>query len=275
MYLPTGQRYVTMKNLADIKLYLFDLDGTIYHDGVLIGEAKNTLQTLRKGGGKIVYLTNNSSTTKKAYLEKLQKVGILEEEDVVYSSLDCAVDFLQKNRKNQKIYAVATGQVCDELKNRSISLVDDEHYLEADILLLTFDKELSYKKLIIANELIVLGKEYISTHPDFVCPTRGISIPDAGSFIELFKASSGRAPDLILGKPYTYMADFLIDTLGVTRAQTAMVGDRLYTDIQFGINAGLTTVLVLSGETTKEMYENSGVTVDCILSDVNELVKYL
>ncbi len=264
-----------MKNVANTKLYLFDLDGTIYHDGVLIGDAKNTLQTLRANGGKIVYLTNNSSCTKDAYEEKLKKVGIYEEEDVVYSSLDCAVDFFKKNRESKRIYAVATEAVKAYLKAQGLLLVDEENAHEADILLLTFDKELNYQKLVVANELMVLGKEYISTHPDYVCPTRGISIPDAGSFIELFKASNGRTPDLIIGKPYTYMADFLVDSMGIPREQVTMVGDRLYTDIQFGINAGINTVLVLSGETTLQAYEESGKEVDYVLKDVNELPKFL
>ncbi len=262
-----------MKSLKDVKLFLFDLDGTIYHDGELIGNAKETLQTLRARGSKIVYLTNNSSCTQACYAEKLSGIGILEEGDIVYSSLDCAIDFFTRRRAGKKLYVVACEEVKEYLKAHGMSLVDDERAREADILLLTFDQTLTYKKIVIANELIVLGKEYISTHPDFVCPTKGISIPDAGAFIEMFKASSGRTPDIVLGKPYAYMADFLVDSLGVSRDETAMVGDRLYTDIQFGINAGVQTALVLSGETTLEQYEKSGVKADYVLKNVDELVK--
>ncbi len=261
-----------MGKINDIQLYLFDLDGTIYHDGELIGDAKNTLRALREGGAKIVYLTNNSSCAKDCYEEKLTNIGIFDERDTVYSSLDCAVDFFTRNRAGKKVYAVASEEVRSFLKNKGIALVDDGHAKEADIILLTFDKELSYEKIVLANELMVLGKEYISTHPDFVCPTKGISVPDAGSFIEMFKASSGRSPDIILGKPYTFMADFLVDRMGIPGKRTAMVGDRLYTDIQFGVNAGIKTILVLSGETTLEQYEKSGVKVDLVLTDINSLV---
>ncbi len=260
-----------MNKLVDAKLFLFDLDGTVYHDGALIGDAKKSLEFLRDNGYKIVYLTNNSSVTKLDYEKKLKGVGILEKDDIIYSSLDCAIDFFNKFRAGKKVYALATEKVKEYLKDNGLNLVDDEVAHSADILLLTFDKELDYNKIVIANELLVLGKEYISTHPDKVCPTKGISIPDAGAFIEMLKASSGREPDIILGKPYSYMADFLICGMGVEKNQTVMVGDRLYTDIMFGKNAGILTALVLSGETTVDLYNESGISCDFVLKDINQI----
>ncbi len=260
-----------MEKLKNAKLFLFDLDGTIYHDGVLIGDVKNTLRVLRETGGKVVYLTNNSSCARDCYEEKLKRIGIFEEEDIVYSSLDCAVDFFTKLRKGKKVYALASEEVRKYLTAQGLELVKEEDYLSADILLMTFDQTLDYPKMVHANELMVLGKEYIATHPDYVCPTRGISIPDVGSFIEMFKRSNGRVPDIVLGKPHPYMAEFLVDGMGIPREEAVMLGDRLYTDIQFGVNAKINTVLVLSGETTKEEYEKSEVTADYVLADVNAL----
>ncbi len=262
-----------MEKINGAKLFIFDLDGTVYHDGELIGDAKNTLQFLRENGCKVVYLTNNSSSTKDAYVKKLQNIGILEQSDIVYSSLDCAVDFFKKNRAGKKVYALATANVSEYLKAQGLNILSDEDAHDADVLLMTFDKELNYNKLVIANELLVLGKEYISTHPDAVCPTSGISIPDAGSFIELLKCSSGRTPDVILGKPYSYMAEFLLDNLGIEKESSYMVGDRMYTDIMFGKNADINTILVLSGETTEKIYSESGLTVTFKLKDLNEIPK--
>ncbi len=264
-----------MNKLSDAKLFLFDLDGTIYHDGTLIGDAKNTLTFLRERGCKVVYLTNNSSCTINEYVEKIGRVGILEKEDIIYSSLDCAVDFFKANRAGKKIYTLATENVKNYLIEKGLNIVNDTNPYDADIVLLTFDKELNYKKMVIANDLLVMGKEYISTHPDAVCPTKGISIPDAGSFIEMFKASNGRVPDLILGKPYSYMSDFLIKSLGIKKEQTFMVGDRLYTDIKFGINSGINTITVLSGETTEQMYNESNIRSDYLLKDINEIPKII
>lgn len=262
-----------MGSIINTKLFIFDLDGTIYHDGILIGDAKNTLQTLRNNGGKIVYLTNNSSRSKKAYVERLKNIGIFESQDVVYSSLDCALDYYKKYKNGKTVYAVATQEVTDYLISNGMKVVDES--VDADIILLTFDTELTYKKIKRANELMVMGKEYISTHPDEVCPSTGISLPDAGSFIKMFKSSSGRLPDVILGKPYTYMADFLVDGFGISKDQITMFGDRLSTDIMFGVNSGINTALVLSGEATLEQAKASGIKIDEIIKDVNELPKIL
>ncbi len=262
-----------MKDAISPKLFLFDLDGTIYHDSVLIGDAKNTLKFIRENDCKIVYLTNNSSCTKVAYEKKLRAVGVLEKEDIIYSSLDCAVDFLKANRAGKKIYSLATKEVRNYLTAQGLFVLDNDNAESADILLLTFDKELDYDKIVIANRLLVSGKEYISTHPDTVCPTCDISIPDAGSFMEMFKSSSGRMPDIILGKPYAYMANYLLSALGEKKENTYMVGDRLYTDIMFGINAGIKTITVLSGETTRETYDKSGIKSDYLLKDINEIPK--
>lgn len=258
------------KDVSQLKMILFDLDGTVYHDDVLIGNAKQTFQKLRDNGIQIVYLTNNSSCTKNEYVEKLTKIGIFDKTDIIYSSLDCAVDFLNKYKNGKTVYAVATKKVKEFLSKNGIKLSN-----KADIVLLTFDKELNYKKIVKANELIANGSEYIVTHPDFVCPTKGVSIPDVGSFIELFKASNGKTPSIVIGKPYRYMAEFLLEKLKFSNENVAMVGDRIYTDIQFGVNSKITSILVLSGETTLEQYKSGNVNADYVLQDINFLPELL
>ncbi len=264
-----------MNHLSAAKLFIFDLDGTVYQSGRLIGDAKNTLKFLRDRGSKIVYLTNNSICTQQEYVEKLTALGILEEGDSIYSSLDCAVDFFHKYLKDKKVYVVGTQAVRNYLASQGLELVNDKAPYEADVVLLTYDKELTYQKIVTANELLVMGKEYIATHPDAVCPTSGISAPDAGTFIEMFRISSGRTPNMILGKPYPFMANFLINNLGIAKEQTFMVGDRLYTDILFGVNSGLNTITVLSGETTEGMYKESKIRSDYVFKDINEIPKYI
>ncbi len=255
--------------IKNAKLFLFDLDGTVYLDGELIGNAKQTLQFLRGQGAKIVYLTNNSSRDKNAYVERLKSIGILESGDIVYSSLECAVDYYKRNRAGKKVYVLSPDSVKKYLINQGMEIVSEEDYLSADIILLAFDTELTYDKIKKANDLMVLGKEYIATHPDSVCPAKGISIPDVGAMMQMFKASSGREADIILGKPYGYMVDYLLESIDADKSQTFMVGDRLYTDIKFGIDAGLNTILVLSGETSISEYEKSGLEVTHVLKDIN------
>lgn len=252
------------------KAFVFDLDGTLYLEDTLIGNVKDTLCTLRQNGKKIVYLTNNSSKTDDEYLQKLSKLGILENDDLFYSSLDAAVDYIKSNLSGAKIYPVCTDKVKEYLISCGLCVSDC-----ADTVLLTFDRELNYQKIVKANELLVLGAKYVATHPDVVCPAKGVSVPDLGSFIEMFYKSSGRRPNVITGKPYPEMANGIMKKINVLPSETVMVGDRLNTDIAFGLNSGFNTVLVYSGETTEDAYKKSKVKVDLAIKDVNEITKYL
>jgi len=253
--------------IKETKAFLFDLDGTLYLGDKLIDGVKETLSIIRSKGIKVVYLTNNSSKTKKEYRKKLKKLGLFDNRDIIYSSLDATVSYLNDNFSGEKVYAVATKKVVRFIKRKGIKISD-----HADVLVLAFDKEISYGKIVKANELLVKGAKYIATHPDKTCPTNDVYIPDAGSFIELFKTSSGRVPDVIIGKPSTVMSDYIVKMLGLKREEITMVGDRLSTDIQFGINAGFNTVLVYSGETDQTLYNVSPVKADIALKDVNGLI---
>ncbi|MBP5466671.1 MAG: HAD-IIA family hydrolase [Clostridia bacterium] len=253
-----------LKKVSATRALLLDLDGTVYLENELIGDVKNTLKYMRDIGVKIGYLTNNSSRTDDEYVEKLTKMGIFDERDIFYSSLDATIDFLKTNYPDKTVYPLATKKVTAVLETAGIKLSEN-----ADIVLLTFDKELNYEKMVKANELIVKGATYISTHPDNTCPAKDVFIPDAGSFISLFKTSSGREPDIIVGKPFTTMADMLVKILNLSRDKITMVGDRLHTDIAFGVNADFNTVLVLSGETTLDMAKVNPIKPTLILDDIN------
>lgn len=252
--------------IKDTKVVMLDLDGTVYLEGELIGDVIGTLNYLRDKGVQVVYLTNNSSGTDDAYYAKLKKMGVWDDRDIFYSSLDAAIDYLKANYPDKSVYPLATKSVCKHLEKSGIILKE-----QADIVLLTFDKELTYEKLVNANRLIVKGALYISTHPDATCPAKDVFIPDAGSFISLLKTSSGREPDIIIGKPMAVMADMLSQKLGVEKSKITMIGDRLHTDIAFGKNNGLNTALVLSGETTLEYAKTHPVKPDIIIEDINQL----
>jgi HAD superfamily hydrolase (TIGR01450 family) len=144
---------------------------------------------------------------------------------------------------------------------------------DADCVVLAFDTELTYEKLFHATNLIGKGRIYIATHPDFVCPSEEGDMPDAGACMALIEKTNGRMPDVIVGKPYQPMAEFVFDHYSVNPEDVAFVGDRLYTDIQFGINNKMTSILVLTGETTLEMLHKSDVHPDYVLESVNELRK--
>lgn len=257
-------------DLSNIKCFLLDLDGTVYLEGELIGDMKNTLSAIRKSGRRIVYLTNNSSKNSIEYVEKLKKIGIFEQGDIMYSSGDATISYVKNTYPNTPVYLVGTDALCKEFTDNGITLSKD-----SSVAILSYDTELTYKKIVDFAGLLNNGATYIVTHPDINCPAKAFPLPDAGSFISLFEKSTGRTPDLVIGKPNTVMGDGIMRLTGLRANQIIMVGDRLYTDIKFGVNNGFDSLLVFSGETTKSDYADSDVKATYTLDSLNDVVKYL
>ncbi len=253
------------------KVFLLDMDGTIYLDSTPIGDMINTLDKLRKAGKKIVYFTNNSSKTVSEYQNKLNNIGFWREGDEVYSSGTSAIWYLRKHHKNKRVYLLGTDELIKSFKDSGV-IIDDKN---PEIALLAYDTTIDFSKIKLFNEFLVKGATYIATHPDMVCPSKDISMPDVGSFIKMFEGSSGRLPEVIIGKPYGFMGEILEENFAIDRDKITMVGDRIYTDIKFGINCGFNSILVLSGETTKEIYKQSGVEPTLVLDSLNDVAELL
>ncbi|MBQ9116670.1 MAG: HAD-IIA family hydrolase, partial [Clostridia bacterium] len=237
-----------------------------------IGDMLNTLKLCREKGIGIYYFTNNSSRTQDEYVSKLKRIGFYDERDTVYTSAMATISYIHANYRGKTVYAVATEAVKKAFSDGGLNLVEEN----ADIVLLAYDTTLSFEKLKKANEMIVRGAVYIATHPDVVCPTDDIYMPDVGSFIKLLEASSGgRLPDAIIGKPNALAGNEIVRATGLKPDEITMVGDRLHTDILFGVNSGFNTVLVLSGESTLETLEKSAVKPTLVLNDLNEIVDFL
>ena len=249
-----------------IKCYLFDLDGTVYLGGRLIPGAKETLARLAKTS-KVCFLTNNSSKSKAEYLQKLHSLGLDCDERHLISSLDSAVRFLQKSGRTQKVFALATPGVKAELAERGIELVEEG----AETVLATYDTAMTYQSLTNCCLQLRVGAFFCATHPDLNCPSERGPLPDLGSLFALIEASTGRKPDVVCGKPFPLMAETVRERFGLDPAEIAMVGDRLTTDIPFGLENGFFTVLVLTGESDRAMLEASGLRPHAVLESLNEL----
>ena len=261
-----------MKNLKEIEVFLFDMDGTLNMGEVPIDGAMETLKILTERGKTVCFVTNNSSKSKYEYLKKVCRMGYNADIKQIVTSGMAAANYLNKHHAGQSIYCLGTETLRKEFEEYGVKTKNVGE--DADVVVLAFDTELTYEKLWHATNLIAQGKPYISTHPDFVCPSDKGNMPDAGAMMALIEKTTGKMPDVIIGKPYAPMAEYVFDFTGATADKVAFVGDRLYTDIKFAINNGMTGVLVLSGETTEEMYKESGLDVDYVFSDVNELRKY-
>ena len=263
-----------MSNLRDKKLFLLDMDGTIYLDDDLFDGTTDFLNYVKSIGGRYIFLTNNSSKSVDKYVEKLAKLGIEATAEDFLTSVNATIVYLKK-KTYKKIYAFGTRSFIEQLRSEGLPVTDK---LEDDIdcLCMGFDTELAFKKLEDACILLGRGVDYIATNPDWVCPTWYGFVPDCGSVSEMLYNATKRRP-LFIGKPEPAMVELALDKTGFKKEEAAIMGDRLYTDIACGVNAGISSIFVLSGEGTVEDLEKSEVkpefVYDNIRSICNELIK--
>lgn len=252
------------------KYFIIDMDGTFYLSGNIIDGSKDFIDKLRETGRDFYFFTNNSSNNVAVCREKLANMGFPVGEDKVIVSTHVAADYLKRNHPGKRVYLLGNERLTADLENAGINLVDDE----PDIVLLGFDTTLTYEKIRKAANYLAAGAEYIATHPDVNCPMADGFMPDTGSMIEMFAASTGRRP-LVLGKPMTATVDYITNLLGCKRDELAFVGDRLATDIAIGMNHSIPCALVYSGVTTPEMYEKSAIRASVAVQNLKALAEYL
>lgn len=255
------------------KLFIFDLDGTLYLDGVLFPKALELLEHIKNNHGKYVFLTNNSSRSSKNYVKKIQKLGIDCDMSNVATSTQATIHYLKLNHPKDLFYVVGTKSMISEMEEAGI-FVTTEYSPKIDGVILGYDTELDYKKIETASKLITAGKTYIATHPDFVCPVAFGFVPDCGAFAKMFEYATNRTP-IVIGKPKRLIVDLILESTNFKPDESILVGDRLYTDIACGQNAGIDTLLVLSGETNIEDVTNEIKKPTFILDNVAELYNIL
>ncbi len=239
-----------MAELSEKRLFLLDMDGTIYLGDRLFEKVPEFLEKVRQLGGRYLFLTNNSSRGVEGYIEKMERMGIQTTKEDYLTSVDATIAYLRKEQPGKKCYVFGTRSFYDQLSAAGIP-VTRERAEDVEILLCGFDTELTFQKLEDACILLQQGVDFVATNPDWVCPTWYGSVPDCGSVCEMLYRATGRRPKVI-GKPQPEMVQLALQRTGFSPEQTVLVGDRLYTDIACGINAGIDTVFVLSGEGTEE-----------------------
>jgi HAD superfamily hydrolase (TIGR01457 family) len=261
-----------MSNLLDqIRCFLLDMDGTFYLGNRLLPGALELIDLFQRRGIDFLFLTNNSSRTQREYAEKIRRLGLDLPESKIFTSGEATAIPLASIQPKASLYVVGTPALEDEFRAHGFRLTVDE---KPDFAVLGFDTTLTYQKIWRLCDLIVAGVPYIATHPDINCPTETGYMPDIGSMIAMVAASTGKQPDLIIGKPYDPIVKALSAKLNLPIKELCMVGDRLYTDIALG-KTGLATVLVLSGETREQDLEGSPFQPDFIMRDLADLVKAL
>ena len=259
--------------LADKRLFLLDMDGTLYLDDRLFDKVPEFLSHVRRIGGRYLFLTNNSSRGVEGYMEKLSRMGIPTAPEDYLTSVDAAIDHLRRFHAGEKCYAFGTRAFYGQLQTAGIPVTDRPED-DVDILLCGFDRELTFRKLEDACILLNRGVTWLATNPDWVCPTWYGSVPDCGSVCRMLTTATGREP-VVIGKPRPEMALLAMERTGFSPEQTVLLGDRLYTDVACGVNAGIDTVFVLSGEGTMADIDTYRIHPTWVYPDIGTLYREL
>ncbi len=257
--------------LSGIRCFLLDMDGTFYLGNQLIEGSLDFLDALGRTGRQCLFLTNNSSKSADFYKQKLARMGVPERFRNVLTSGQAAARYVTNRFPGKKAFLLANQIETKEMEALGVQ-IDQEH---PDYVLIAFDTELDYHKMTMLCDHVRAGLPYIATHPDFNCPTETGFIPDIGATIAYVKASTGREPDVVIGKPNSGIVEETLRVTGLKKEEMAMVGDRLYTDIATGVNFGMLSILVMSGETTAEMAEASPIKPGLTFGRLADMIPYL
>ena len=258
-------------DIKKAKLFLLDMDGTIYLDDDLFDGSLDFINKLIEKGINYIFLTNNSSKSQQDYVDKIHRLGLPGTLDNVFTSGNAMGLYLNELYPNKKVYLVGTKSLRKELDKYNINFVEEN----PDVVVFGFDRELNYEKLEKACDFIDHGATFLATNCDLVCPIKdGRYIPDCGSMCRMITNATKVEPTYI-GKPKPDMINILQKKYGLEKDEIIVVGDRVYTDITAGYNANVGTICVLSGESTMDTINESTVKPDLILNSVKDIIPLL
>ncbi|MEM9256987.1 MAG: HAD-IIA family hydrolase [Pseudomonadota bacterium] len=252
--------------LEEIDTILLDLDGTVYVGSEMLPGAVDAINELKARGKKVYYLSNNSSKNKDDYVERLSAEGLALSTDDIVLSTDGLVSYLKQNSV-ESVHVLGTNSLKKILMDNGFRIDADK----PEYVVLGYDTELSYPKLVTACRHINDGVDILATHADRFCPSEVGPIPDIGATIELLAATTGKTPVKIFGKPDLEMVRPLLTRHGIDAASTLIVGDRLHTDIRMAALSGCRGLLVLTGETSRDQLETADTQPHFVLDDITQM----
>jgi len=257
-----------MSQLDHIKCFLLDMDGTFYLGEKLLDGSLEFIDAVTRSGRDYLFLTNNSSHNAAHYVKKLARMGLSVPSEKVLTSGQATAYEARVLYPGKRAYVLGNSFLMEELAGEGV-LIDQQN---PDYVLIGYDTTLDYAKMTAVCDFVRAGLPYIATHPDFNCPTETGFAPDIGAIIAFIDASTGRIPDLIVGKPHRGIVDAALDRTGYAVRDLAMVGDRLYTDVETGLQHGMTAILVMTGETTPAMLEASSTVPDLVYGRLSDMI---
>ncbi len=261
---------LSIKDLFQKDLFLLDGDGTLYVGSKPTPKAGAFLKLLEGKGKRYMIITNNSSYSTTQHAKRISKIlkhKVRKSQVIVSTSV--AVNYLLRKGVSS-VYALGVPAFKQELKLKGIKL----KYRNPELVLVGFDKTLTYRKLTLATRLIMSGIPYIATHPDILCPVANGYIPDIGAILAFLEAATGKKPEAIVGKPNRLMIDYALEVAKTSIDRTVLFGDRLYTDIKMANEVGMDSVLVLTGE-TKTLDMHSQYRPSLIINSFEDILKVM
>ena len=256
--------------LQEKKYFLFDIDGTLAVDDTLFDGSRELIEYINAVGGKSFYITNNSMKSRKDYVKKFARWGIETEESQFMTASYAACRYLAQNYQGKKLFVLGTPSFVEEVKSFGLKVTDQA---EEDVacVVVGFDSTLDYPKVEKACQLLFQTEvDYIGTNPDLRCPTAYGFMPDCGGICQMLNVTTDREP-LYIGKPNKEIVFMCMEQVGADKREILVAGDRLYTDIACGINAGVETALVYTGEAKAEDLAKTSYQPDYIYRNIREL----
>lgn len=230
------------------KGYLIDLDGTMYKGTERIEAASDFIKNLQKKEIPYLFVTNNSTQTPAQVAEKLNSFDIPTTEDRVFTTSQATANYIEELKKDASVYVIGEEGIRTALEEKGFRFAGED----ADVVVVGLDRSIDYEKLTIACLAVRNGATFISTNGDIALPTERGLVPGNGSITSVIAVSTQTKP-IFIGKPEAIIMEQALKVLGVAKEDTLMVGDNYDTDILAGINAGIDTLLVHTGVTTKEL----------------------
>ncbi|HDQ70878.1 MAG TPA: HAD-IIA family hydrolase [Chloroflexi bacterium] len=249
--------------------YVFDLDGTIYLGDALLPGARSTVETLRRAGARVVFLSNNPLHSRSDYAAKLSRLGIPTTPDAVVNSSWVMNRWLTCEMPGATLFVVGEPPLIAELREAGFDF--SEQAGEIDVVVASFDRTFDYHKLQVAFDAIRAGARFVATNADRYCPTPGGGLPDAAAVIGAIEGCTGVPVEVVVGKPSPITAREILARLALPAAECLMIGDRLETDVRMGQEAGMSTAVVLTGVTTLDLLAISEVQPEFVLNRLDEL----
>lgn len=270
-----NQEHSKQNTLKDKKLFLFDVDGTIAVGNELYEGSRELIEYIDRIGGKSYYITNNSTRSSQDYVKKFKEAFRLDvtEEQFITSGF-MTLRFLKENYAGQKIFVMGTTSFIRELEKNNLCITEIPGH-DIACVVAAYDSELTYRKLTDACEVLSTTEvPFYATNPDLCCPIDFGFIPDCGAMCKMLEYATGKVP-VYLGKPNRKVVELCLQASGFSKEQTIVIGDRLYTDIACGLNAGVDTCVVYTGEAAPKDCRDTAYPPTYAFSDIQEFYRAL